>query len=775
MIERYNPDINVGLNTNQVIKRRVRNLANVSSIPKTKSIKQIIFSHVFTIFNILNLSLALLIIFVHSYRNLLFLGVVFCNTIIGIIQEIRAKKIVDKLSLISEQKVMVIRNGKKELINFEDVVLDDIVIYKLGHQIVADSIVLDGVCEVNESFVTGESDSIVKKKGDFVLSGSFVVSGNITVKTEKVGKENYVSTISDEAKYIKKINSEIIVTINRIIKILSIIIIPIGILLFVKQMSLNTNNLQISIVNTVAALIGMIPEGLVLLTSSVFAVSIVRLSKYKVLVQDLYCVENLARVDTLCLDKTGTITEGCMELYDIIPFSKFNKNEIGKILNNLTCNLEDENPTITAIRNVYYNIENSVQADNTYSFSSATKFSGITINNTSYLMGAFDYFLSGNEKEIASEYSFDNRVLALVKKEDFDGKNLDNNVPIGLILIRDKIRKNASKTIQYFKKQNVAVKIISGDNPVTVSKIAKLVGINGYDKYIDASNLLTDNDIEDAVKKYNIFGRVKPHQKKTIIQKLKTIGKNVAYVGDGVNDVLALKEADCSITFQNGSEAARNVSELVLLDSNFSSIPKIVAEGRRTINNIERSASLFLVKTIYSSLLATIFLFLNSAYPFIPIQLTLTSVVTIGIPSFILALEPNKDVVKGHFFPKVISKSLPAALTIVYNIIIVVIVKNLFHFTSAETSTLCVLLTGLTGFILLYRLCNPLNLIRGVLLISMITIFFVGILGLKNIFMVASITPYMTGIVIILTIISYIVFNIMMNLVEKYIVPKLDN
>lgn len=774
MIKRYDVDIKYGLSSEQVEERKLQGLVNTSSLPKTRTIKQIIVTHIFTIFNILNLTLGVLILLVRSYRNLLFLGVVFCNTIIGIYQEIKAKKIVDKLSLISSKKVFVVRNGHRELINFEEVVLDDIVEYRLGHQIVADSIVLEGTCEVNESFVTGESDSIVKTKGDYILAGSFVVSGNIIAKVDKVGKENYISTISDGAKYIKKVHSEIMETINKIIQVLSIVIIPIGIVLFLKQMSLNGQDLQISVVNTVAAIIGMIPEGLVLLTSSVFAVSVIRLSKYKVLVQQLYCVENLARVDTLCLDKTGTITEGSMELYDIVPFPNFNKESIERILNNFSCNLEDENSTILAIRNVYHDLENFDVANHVYSFSSATKFSGVEINGINYLMGAFDYFLRDDKKILADKYSNDNRVLALVKQEKFDSNHLDNNIPIGLILIRDKIRSNAIKTIQFFKKQDVDIKIISGDNPITVSNIAKKVGIEGYDKYIDASNLLTDHDIEEAVKVYNIFGRVKPHQKKIIIYQLKKIGRNVAYVGDGVNDVLALKEADCSITFQNGSEAARNVSELVLLDSDFNAIPKIVSEGRRTINNVERSASLFLVKTIYSSLLALIFLFLNAAYPFIPIQLTLTSVVTIGIPSFVLALEPNTERVKGHFFPKLISRALPAALTIVINIIIVMIVKNIFKFNNIETSTICVLLTGLTGFILLYRLCKPLNIVRSILLISMVTIFFVGIIGLKSIFSISNITLYMIIIVFTLTFISYIVFNLMMNLVDKYVIPKLD-
>lgn len=767
---RYEPDIKQGLNTSQVERRKKEQLTNISSVPKTKSIKQIFLQHIFTLFNILNIGLGICIILVGSYRNLLFLGVVVCNTIIGIYQEIKAKQIVDKLSLISEKKVTVIRNGQKELINFEDVVLDDIVIYKLGNQITADAIILSGNCEVNESFVTGESNSIIKKRGDYVLSGSFIVSGEIITKTEKVGKETYTASISDGAKYIKVVESEIIHTINKVIKILSIVIVPIGILLFLKQISLNDNNLQVSVVNTVAALIGMIPEGLVLLTSTVFAVSVIRLSKYNVLVKELYSIEVLARVDTLCLDKTGTITEGAMELYDLVPFDKFMKQDMEHILTNLSSNLIDENPTMVAVKKVFMT-ENYEVADEIYNFSSEKKYSGIKIGDNIYLLGAFDYLLSNENLKVAKEYTSENRVLALVK---FDKtiRDLKQNTPLGLILIRDKIRNNAIQTINFFRQQGVDMKIISGDNPETVSNISKRVGILGYEKYVDASTLITDKDIEKAVQKYNIFGRVKPNQKEKIISYLKK-KHTVAYVGDGVNDVLALKEADCSITFQKASEAARNVSNLVLLDSDFNSLPLIVAEGRRTINNIERSSTLFLVKTIYSSLLALIFLFLNVAYPFIPIQLTLVSVLTIGIPSFILALEPNKERVTGHFFTNVISKSLPAAITIVSNIMIVVIVKALFKFNVNETSTLCVMLTGFTGFILLYRLCKPFNIIRSILLSCLISIFCLCILGMRNLFVLSSLTPYMLMLILILTILSYIIFNVMMNLVEKYIIPRI--
>ncbi len=773
-MKRFNPNLEIGLTNKQVKQREEEGLINKEVTPKTKSYKEIVLFHTFTIFNTLNIIFAILIFFVGAYRNLMFMGVVVCNTIIGIFQEIKAKKTVDKLSLISSKKANVLRNGKWQEIEYEKVVLDDVVAYKLGDQIIADGIVEDGFCEVNESLVTGESDSIIKRKGDTLLSGSFVVSGNVLTITDKVGKDNYTAKISSGAKYVKKINSEIVLTINKVLKILSIIIIPLGILLYLRQSSVTGVSFQTSVVNTIAALIGMIPEGLVLLTSSVFAVSIVRLSRYEVLAQDLYCIESLARIDTLCLDKTGTITEGTMELYDIVPFDDYSKKDVEKILNNLSCNLNDENPTMLAIKAKYHEDNFYKEASELYPFSSATKYSGIKLDNNCYLMGAFDYLLEGDKLESALKYSTDNRVLAVVERKDIKG-NLKKNTAIGLVLIRDKIRNSAINTLDYFKKQNVNIKIISGDNPVTVSNIAKRVGLSGYDKYIDTSTLETDEDIKKAVIKYNIFGRVKPEQKKTIIHMLKENGRTTAYVGDGVNDVLALKESDCSITFQNASSAARNISQIVLLNDDFASIPKIVAEGRRTINNVERSSTLFLVKTIYSLLLAIIFLFLNVTYPFVPIQLTLTSVVTIGIPSFILALEPNHERVTGHFFPKVISKSLPAAITIVANIMIIIIGKHLFHYSQMDSSTMCVLLTGITGFILLYRICKPLNLMRGALLVILIGLFFGQVLGLKNMYELANIKPFMWLNLLVLSIISYIIFNILMNIIDKYIIPKIKS
>ena len=771
---RYNPNPKYGLSSSEVKKRIEQNLVNHDTSVKTKTITQIIEENVFTLFNLLNLLLALAIIFVESYKNLLFLGVVISNIIISTFQEIQAKRTIDKLSLISATKVDAIRNGEKTKLNINEIVLDDVISLSIGNQVVTDSIILEGECEVNESFITGESEPVFKKKGDMILSGSFIGGGKKIAKVEHIGLDNYTSSITSGAGYVKKVNSEILKSLKKVIKYISIIIIPVSILLFHNQITIDGNTLQNAVINTVAALIGMIPEGLILLTSTVFAVSVLRLSKYNVLVQELYCTETLARVDVLCLDKTGTITEGSMEVFDIVLLNKSNEKEINDALCALCKNLNDDNATFKAIHKLF-NLDIDWKANKIIPFSSQRKWSGVNFESKgSYIIGAPEFVLGDNIDLIKNEidnYLVDNRVILLAHSNyDFNSKLLPKNIkPIALILIRDKVRKQAKKTLEYFKEQGVNIKIISGANMLTVSNIAKRVGLDNSDKCVDARTLTTYDNIKNAVEKYTIFGRVSPFQKKQIISALKENGHTVAMTGDGVNDCLALKEADCSIAMSSGSDAARNVSELVLLDSNFDSMPKIVAEGRRTINNIQRSATLFLVKTIYATLLALIFLFVDMSYPFQPIQLTLTSVVTIGIPSFILALEPNKELVKGNFLINVISKSIPTAFTIVINITIVMIMASIFKINSKEISTICVILTAYTGFLLLYKLCTPFNTIRKVLFSSMIILFITGVLGLNTLFSLTMLSPYMIFLMVILMGISLYIFRVIDSFTEKFI------
>lgn len=713
-VERYNPNIEIGLTIDQVKKRIEEDLVNHDTTIPTKSIKRIIYENFFTLFNIINIILAICILCVKSYKNMLFLLIVIINTAISTIQEIHSKKVVDKLSIVASPKAKVIRNGKTEIIDIHQLVLDDIIILKTGEQIAADCKILSNEVEVNESCITGETNTIRKKVGDILLSGSYIVSGNTTAKIEHIGEENYTAQISSGAKYVKKIKSEIMTSLDKIIKILTFAIIPIGLLFFANQLHIPGNTYKTAVIKSVAAIIGMIPEGLVLLTSTVLAVSVIRLSKSNVLVQELYCIETLARVDTLCLDKTGTLTEGSLQVEKIIATMSSQQENLKTILQLFAKFSPDSNTTIEAIRdfcNITNNINENYQLDHAVPFSSEKKWSGISLKNKgSYVLGAPEFVLKEQFNKYKNEilsYQENYRVLAIAHSNNkFENNDLPQNLELlGFVLVSDKIRKDAKKTLEYFKNQGVNIKIISGDNPVTVSKIGKQVGLENYDKYIDMSTI-KDCDIDKIVENHTIFGRVSPIQKKLIIEALQSNGKTVAMTGDGVNDVLALKTSDCSIAMANGSDAAKNVSQLILLDSNFSSMPKIVAEGRRTINNIERSASLFLVKTIYSCLNAILFLLIGEPYPFEPIQLSLISTVTIGIPSFVLALEPNKERIKGNFLRNVISKSLPTALCVTTNIFAITILKKYNILTASESSTLCIISTGTLGLLLLFTLAK---------------------------------------------------------------------
>ena len=748
---RYNPKIDEGLNQSQVNYRIRNGDYNYNSDVKTKTIGQIIFYNVFTLFNILNLCLGLLVFWVGSYKNLLFLGVVFCNTLISIIQEVRTKRAIDKLSIISSASVNVIRESKSKIINIEDVVLDDIIVYKRGNQIIADYIIKEGSIEVNESLLSGEENSIIKKEGDTLYSGSFVISGKCVAKVEKVAINNYASKITHEAKYIKKVNSVIMKTLKKVIKIISIVIVPLGILLFLKQYNID-KNIADSIINTVAAIIGMIPEGLVLLTSTVLAVSVLRLSKKRVLVQQLYCIETLARVDTICLDKTGTLTEGVMEVEDVVVLN--DKYDYKKILSAMSRELTDDNPTMDAISKKF-NKKTDFKCLEIEPFSSEKKYSSVTFKEGKYILGAPDILDTSNEmKELIEKYS-DNRLVLLKNKKD----------NIALILLKDKIRFKANNTLNYLRKEGLDIKIISGDNEKVITRIAKRVGFKDIN-CIDMSQNKTNMN-HQIVENYNIFCRVSPSQKRELIKALKKNGHTVAMTGDGVNDVLALKEADCSIAMASGSDAARNVSEIVLLNSDFDAIPKIVEEGRRTINNVERSASLFLTKTVYATLLAIIFLFVSMNYPFQPIQLSLVSSITIGIPAFILALEPNYDRVKGNFFINVLKKSLPGGITIVMNVISVMIVSKIFNLNEGIISTMSVILVAITGFILLYKICYKFNLLRKILYILLIIAFLSCIIGLPKLFELVLLRPIYVIFIVLVSILDIGLFNFISDICEK--------
>ena len=767
-IKRYNPKLNIGLTASQVEERHKDNLVNFNTDVKTKSAKEIIIENSFTLFNIINIILAIAIIAVGSYKNLTFIIIIVLNTVISTFQELRSKYTIDKLSVVSEHKIKVIRDGKTLELSLDEIVLDDIVKFTSGNQIVVDSIIQDGEVLVDESFITGEEENILKKTGDMLLSGSFIVSGNCICKVEHIGYDNYTAKISSDTKYIKEVSSEIMRSLNKIVKTISFVIVPLGVLLFARQLFLPGNTFDSAVVNTVAALIGMIPEGLVLLTSTVFAVSVIRLSHKKVLVQDLYCIETLARVNVICLDKTGTITEGIMEVKDTIN-KEISKKELEKLIGNVAHTINDENPTARALKTAFSKAED-IKYQKIIPFNSATKYSGLIIDDKKrILIGAPEFVMKNyqkNKNEI-DKLTSDSRVVAVVEIENWNQKDEMEKL-LGYVLIQDKIRKEAARTIQYFKDQGVKVKIISGDNKLTVLNIAKRAKVGDNLKAIDLSTLKSEEEIRKAALEYDVFGRVKPEEKHILIKALKEAGNTVAMTGDGVNDCLALKEADCSIAMASGTDAARSVSQLVLLDSNFDAMPSVVLEGRRSINNLQRSASLFLVKTIYAGLLAFIFLFLEESYPFIPVQLTLSSIVTIGIPSFILALEPNKELVKGSFLINVLKVATPPALVIVINIVLITLFGNAIGLTYAKVSTLSLTITAYTSFILLYKVCQPFNRVRLILFGLMFYLFIYAILNLTTLFSITHFDYLMIFITFILMFSSHQLYKLFEYLSNKF-------
>lgn len=768
-----------GLTDAEIRQRIEQGLVNHNSDIKSKSIKRIVLENLITPFNILNFVLAVMILIVGSYKNLLFMGVIICNIFIGTVQEIRAKKTIDKLSLIAEPKAHVIRDGIKQAIAIHDIVMDDITFLGAGNQVCSDAVVIEGECEVNESLLTGESEPVLKQPGDHLLSGSFIISGNCHARVEHVGKDNYAAQITDNAKYVKKPNSEIMRWTNRIIKYIGFTLIPVGIALFCKQVFISHQGFNDAIVGVVAALIGMIPEGLILLTSVVFAVSIIRLSQHKTLVQELYCIETLARVDVLCLDKTGTITEGTMEVTDVLPLHDTTNEELNIALGSLIHALEDDNPTFNAVK-TYCDQYDKLTCNHIVPFSSARKWSGASFDeNGSYIFGATEFILKDSSpyQEIIKEYSEKGqRVLMLAHSpHQIQDKELPAEIhPMAFLFISDKIRAEAPDTLAYFAEQGVDIKIISGDNAITVANIAKKAGLKTAEQYVDATTLQTPEEIKEAAQKYSVFGRVTPQQKLDLVKALKEQGHTVAMTGDGVNDVLALKESDCSIAMASGSDAARTVSQLVLLDSNFASMPKILKEGRRSINNLQRSSSLFLTKTIFSTINAILFIFLHFDYPFQPIQLTLISALTIGAPSLILALEPNKERIKGKYIVNVIRKSIPGAMTMVFNIVALAIVCSFIHFNSTEISTLAVMITGFAGLLVLLKVSLPFNWIRCALFFTMLGAFIFAIFILKDLFSLASITLPMFYCFLVLAGFAIIVFVLFSLLIDKLLSKQID-
>ncbi len=743
-----------GLTRQEVQERIQKGQVNGEEEIRSKSFGQILWGNLVTPFNILNVILASLILLVGSFKNMLFMGVILSNTVIGTVQEIRAKRLIDKLSLITEPKARVIRDGREETIRVEEVVLDDVTVLETGSQVCADSRVLSGSCEVNEALITGEPDPILKRQGDFLLSGSFVVSGRVQAQVEHVGADNYAAQISRNAKYMKRPHSEIVSSINRLIKVIGFSIVPVGAALFCKEVFLGGLFWKEAVVSTVASMVGMIPEGLVLLTSVVFAVGVLRLGRRSALVQEMYSIETLARVDVLCLDKTGTMTTGEMQVDRLHPLAGHSRQEVREAAAALMAALADRNPTAEAIRK-FCPAAPGWQAEKTVPFSSSRKWSGAQFpGRGTYVLGAESFVFPGGlpslGETIQEAVERGQRVLVLaVSREPFREQELPEGLePAALVFLSDTIRENARKTLRFFADQGVELKVISGDDARTVSQIARRVGLPGADQYVDASALPDEEALDAAVGQYTVFGRVTPQQKQQLVRSLKARKHTVAMTGDGVNDVLALKESDCSIAMAAGSDAARTVSQIVLLDSNFASMPYIVAEGRRSINNLQRSASLFLVKTFFSTIIALVFIFLHASYPFEPIQFTLVSALTIGTPSLLLALEPNQERVRGHFLWNVIRKAIPGALTNVFNTVLLVLLAGSQRFSPEEISTMAVVLMGYTGMMILFKVCIPFTWQRLLLFAAMGGGFALAFLFLRDLFSLRWLTLRMTGLLL---------------------------
>ncbi len=753
-----------GLTVAQAQERLENGYGNISVELPSKTLGQIIASNVFTYFNLVFFALAACVIAVGSWNDLTFMPVVFANALIGIVQELKAKKTLDKLNIINAPKGIVVRDGQTRPLAVEQAVRDDVVIFSPGSQVFADAIVVSGNCLVNEALMTGEADEIKKTEGEELMSGSFVVSGSVRARLTRVGADSYVSRLTLESKKNnRKKQPEMMRSLSSLVKWIGIVLLPIGAIMAVKEIHWLGRDLDKGVSSTVGALVGMIPEGLYLLTSIALVAAVVRLAQRKTLVHDMNCIETLARVDTLCVDKTGTITENKMIVEDICLLSsdRFIEEDVRMIMSDYVFAMQDDNDTMIALRR-YFKGQPSQMATETLPFTSVKKYGGVSFHeDENYLLGAPDVILGENytkyQDKIDSYSKKGCRVLLLCM---YDGNLKDEALigevyPISLILLANKIRKNAPETFAYFANQGVRIKVISGDNALTVSEVAKRAGIDCAEKYIDARELTDDRKLRAAAEEYTVFGRVTPEQKRKLISAMKAAGHTVAMTGDGVNDVLALKEADCSVAMASGSEVACQISHVVLLNSDFGSMPSVVMEGRRVINNIERSASLYLVKNIFSFVMALISLAFTLPYPLTPAQLSLVSALSIGIPSFILAMEPNESLVRGKFLRNILIRAIPGGLTNIILIVGVMLFYLAFDFPTEEMSTICAILMGVVGLLFLNNVCKPYNRIRKLLMISMSVCFLILALFFKQLFTLADLTPSSFLVLAVLCLLAY--------------------
>ena len=773
---RYNPEYKKGLTSQQVQEHRLHGWTNKAVEPPSKTTKEIVHENVFTYFNLIFVVLAVLLCLVGSFRDLTFLPVIIANTLIGIIQEIRAKQVLDKLTMLNAPRASVVRDGKRTVINAEDLVVDDIVIFKAGDQVCADAEVSAGEVQVNESLLTGEADEITKRKGDKLMSGSFIVSGQCHARLDKVGEDSYISKLTLQAKAMQsKEQSEMIRSLDKLVKSVGVAIIPIGIVLFSQAFFIQHDGFRESVTSMIAAVIGMIPEGLYLLASVALAVSSIRLAQKKVLLHDMKCIETLARVDVLCVDKTGTITENTMKVQKLIKTDEYDEKEKGGLsllVGDFAAAMTNDNITMAALKE-YFTKASGKKVLSKTGFSSATKYSSVTFEDGAYVLGAPEFVLKEKYDDYAEEIteyaSTGSRVLAFgIYDGEVDGKPLTHGIlPFGFVLLANPIREAAKETFEYFAEQGVEVKVISGDNPVTVSNVAKQAGIKNADRYVDASEFEDEQSMRKALLNNTVFGRVTPSQKRKFVRILKEAGHTVAMTGDGVNDVLALKDADCSIAMASGSDAAAQASQLVLLESDFSCMPEVVLEGRRVVNNIQRSASLFLVKNIFSFLLSVASVVFMFTYPLEPSQVSLISMFTIGVPAFFLALEPNKNMIKGHFLTNVLLKALPAALTDALAVAALVIFGRTFDVSSTDISTAATMLLAIVGFMILYKISAPMNKIRFSIVSGCIAGLLFCSIFLKDLFAITSMTKECIMLFVVFAIATEPVLRYLTTLVEK--------
>lgn len=778
-----------GLTDEEVRQRVEEGLTNRADISTDKTTKEIVISNVFTYFNLIFLVITILLIMVGSFRNLTFLPIIIGNTVIGIVQEIRAKKTLEKMSLLNAPHADVIRNGSVKQISTEELVKDDVILLTAGKQICADAVVISGNIQVNESLLTGEADEVEKTEGSTLMSGSFVVSGECYARLEKVGNESYISKLSLEAKSMGgKEQSEMIRSINLIVKWVGIVIIPIGLILFWQSHFVNGESITKSVTSTVAAIIGMIPEGLYLLTTVALALSTMKLARKKVLLHDMKSIETLARVDVLCVDKTGTITEPDMKLKEIFlcknsgadsTQTALTLDELKSLILDYANASVDNNATMLALKayaaEALTNNTSALHrtAVSQQAFSSSLKYGSVTFSDGTYLLGAPEFIMHEDfariEEEIIPYADKGDRVLLFAR---YNGENVENGIngsvtPLGFVALANPIRANAVKTFEYFKSQGVAIKVISGDNPRTVSRIAIQAGIESAESFVDAATLDTEDKIADAVNKYTVFGRVTPKQKKQLVKALQAKEHTVAMTGDGVNDILAMKDADCSVAMASGSEAAAQAAQVVLLDSDFAHMPDVVYEGRRVVNNIQRSASLFLVKNIFSLLLSLFSVILMVTYPLEPAQVSLISMFTIGVPGFLLALEQNKDRIKGHFITNVMLKALPGGLTDVIAVGALVVCGEVFCISDASIGTIATLVLSVVGFMILFKISEPLNGMKYAVIIGNIAGLVFSGFFLKKLFALTDLSNICILLMIVFGFAAESLFRNLTLLVEK--------